>query len=726
MNKQFSILEWIYDNHNNFPLKSGKIYQAYQETEEYDAGQNSFSELLSKLHDKGFLEKLDYGVYDISENGENRVLTLRGKNLDEFKTPENYGEVVDELIAFLMEEKDDDIHRNLIENSALKISLEEIDRFNSDVVYEFMRENFESFVDAFDEALSEVVMDSETPEWEFVPDLEYLDTDLQDAKASEMIGEPVIIEGLVRKTTEMRPEVVSAVFECTQCGAQYEKEQDSAQLKSPYKCRDCGSKTFEEVDKNLIDAISFEVSQRDEKETVIECSYRNATPQDSKRLMSGKRVKVLAVPRETALKKNSKKLKVWLDVHSYQLTERKVEGSEYGSEEREKVIRKIEEADNPFEKYWQSLAPQVADRELPKKCIAVGTMGAPELDNQDAEFGRIHVGLVSNPGMAKSGLLKSVRNIFNNVYLSAGGNATGTALTASAEQTDGGEWELIAGKVVFADKGFLQIDEFDKFNKGELVKLNSAIEDGYFPVDKGTIRAELPGRATVMLSGNFQRKLDQHTKPYEVLPEKGQGLYDRIPLLCAITENSSEVTSKVIENYSNGPHSEVFEPYFTEKELRIFRDLGQDYSPQVTRDAQEYVKTFYEGSSGYSEGEVRGKSMRPLVNLMKITMAMARFDLSDKATEKHAKQACRLFREARNSLGLDLGEKPSEKMDVHRIDEKLRENSEEETVMKEKDLVGRVRDELDVDRQYVEDRLESLKSEGEFNELSQEKIEVLS
>lgn len=725
MNEQFSLLEWIYDNQENFPLKSGKIYQAYQETEDYDAGQNSFSELLSKLHDKGFLEKPDYGVYDISENGENRVLTLRGKDLDEFKTPENYEEVVDELIAFLMEEKDDEVHRNLMENSALQISLEEIDRFNSDVVYEFMRENFESFVDAFDEALSEVVMNSGAPEWEFLPDLEYLDTDLQDAKGSEMIDEPVIIEGLVRKTTEMRPEVVSAVFECTQCGDRYEKEQDSAQLKSPYKC-DCGSKKFECVDKNLIDAISFEVSQRDEKETVIDCSYKNATSEDAKKLMSGKRVKLLAVPRETALKKNSKKLKVWLEVHSYQLTERKLEGSEYGDEERKEVIKKVEEAENPFKKYWKSLAPQVAARELPKKCIAVGTMGAPVIENQDAEFGRIHVGFVSNPGMAKSGLLKSVRNTFNNVYLSAGGNATGTALTASAEQSDGGEWELIAGKVVFADKGFLQIDEFDKFDKGELVKLNSAIEDGYFPVDKGTIRAELPGRATVMLSGNFQRKLDTHTKPYEILPEKGQGLYDRIPLLCAITENSSEVTNKVIENYANGPNSEVFDPYFTEKELRIYRDLGQNYSPEVTPEAQKHVKKFYEGSSGYSDEGVRGKSMRPLVNLMKITMAMARFDLSEEATTEHAEQACKLFREARHSLGLDLGEKPSERMDIHKIDEKLKENSKEETIMEEEELVGRVLDELDVDRSYVRERLDTLKSEGEFQEIGQGEIEVLS
>lgn len=665
MNKQFTLLDWIYDHKNIFPLKSGKIFQAYQETEGYEARQQNLSELLSKLHDKGLLDKPKYGHYDITGKGENKVLTLRGKDLDEIREPENYSDVVDELSSFFLERLDDEIHQCVAQGSTLEISLEEIDRFNSKMVYQFMRDNFEDFNDAVDEALDDVVMNQEPPEWEFKPDLDYLSVPLKDAKTSEHIGRPVIVEGMIRKTSDIRPKVVSAVFECVQCGDRYEKEQDSAKLVTPYKC-DCGSKKFDDVEKIMADSLSFELSQRDEKETKIACSLMGASVDDYTDLMSGKRVKVLGYVKEKPLSKESAKLEVYLEVNSYELTDRKLKGSEYSKEDKREVLEKIDDASDPFSKFYSSLAPTTADRELPKKCLAVSVIGAPELDSKDSEFGRIHMGVMSNPGMGKSGLLKSVRETFNNVYHSTGGNATGTALTGTVEQTDGGEWELVAGKVVFADKGFLQIDEFDKFNTGQLVKLNSAIEEGYFPIDKATKSAELPGRATVMLSGNFTHKLDTHDEPYEALPEKAQGLYDRIPLLCAVTENDDEVTNQVISNYANGPHSDIVEPYFSEKELRIYRNLAEEYSPQVTQEAQKYVKDFYDGASAYSDNDVQGKSMRPLVNLMKITMAMARFDLSSKATEEHARKACKLMRECRESLGLEFGEKPGEKFEQSR------------------------------------------------------------
>lgn len=103
MNKQFQILTWIYENQDCFPLKAGKIYQAYQETEGYEARQSNFSQLLSKLHDKELVEKVEYGTYNITEKGQNKVESYLYKDSEEIVRPEDYHDVVDELDRYSLE-----------------------------------------------------------------------------------------------------------------------------------------------------------------------------------------------------------------------------------------------------------------------------------------------------------------------------------------------------------------------------------------------------------------------------------------------------------------------------------------------------------------------------------------------------------------------------------------------------------------------------------------------
>lgn len=720
VNRQFDVLTWLYENQEALPLESGKIWEAYTELRDADIAQSTFSQTISKLKEKGVVDKPTFREYDINERGIQRVENLKGLDTDKYRRPDNYKDVVDELKAFLLEEKDDEIHEAAAKGETWKVSLDEIDRFNSDMVYDFMMDNFQEFSDAFDEALSETVMNEEAPKWQFESDLQYLETDLIDVKSSDKIGKPVVVEAMIRQAEELMPVIVSATFECTQCGDRYTKEQDSSQLKSPYKC-DCGSKRFEPIDKEMIDSIVFELSQRDEKETTINCVLEGASPEDASKLLTGRKVKVLGVTRERPLNKDSRKFDVYLEAHSYELTERTSKPSDFTEEEKQQVMEKIEASDNSFRDFWSSIAPNIADRDLPKKCIAVSLMGAPELNHLDSEYGRLHMGIISNPGMGKSNVLKWVRDSFNKFYMADGGNATGTALTGASEQNESGRWIVIAGKAVYAHKGRLHIDEFDKFNKGELSKLNTALEEGFIPVDKGTAKAELPARLTAFFTGNFSRKLDKHTPAYELLPEKAPGLYDRIPLLCAVTENSSKVTKAVIDNHANNSHSFNVEPYFSAEELRIYRDMAQEHCPEVTPEAQKYIQNFYEGGTGHAEAEIQGKSMRPLVNLMKITKALARFDLSDNATREHAAEACKIMREARESIGLDMGEKPTGKLiesqRLKHFDEVYKNitsgSNEKVDITK---LEKKYLSEFDHDRSVFDEVLEKKKREGEYFE----------
>ena len=659
-NKQFQILEYMYENQAHLPIQSGKIFQAYRETEDYQGRQSSFSELISKLHDKGLVEKPAYGKYDINERGVQRVENLKGLDSERYRRPENYSDVVEALKAFLLEEKDDEIHEAAAKKETWRVSLDEIDRFNADLVSEFMRENVEDFYDAFDEALEFCLESSRELDYRFKPDLNYLETDINEARSCDNIGRPVIVEGMIKVAEDISPKVLSAVFECTQCGNQHKKEQESSQLKSPYKC-DCGSKNFEPVDKIMVDIIDFEVTQRSDTQVKAACELEPADTSDTENIMSGQRIKALAVPEEVPRSKSSRKMGVKLKVKSYERIDKKTDVKEFGREKKEEVLKMFKEVEDPFEAFAESIAPDVGDMDLPKKCAAASLIGAPEEEREvNKNYGRIHVLIMSNSGMGKSKLQSWIRKTFSNVHLATGGSGTGTALTGTAEQTEGNRWRVVAGKVVFADKGYLQVDEFDKFREGELIKLNTAMEDGYFPVDKASVSAVLPGRATIIATGNFVKKLDKHTSPIDVLPEKGQGLYDRFPLICAVTEQGHEAADKILE-MGEDQFEFVDEP-FSPEELRIYRHVSRQCKPELSQDAKQHLKVYFQACESKvdtdSGVQIRGKSNRLLVDLKKLTMCIARANLRDIATLEDAKKATKLMRETRQSLGLDLGESP--------------------------------------------------------------------
>lgn len=722
MNKQFQILKWIYQNRENFPLKSGKIFQAYQETEEYDAGQNAFSELLSKLYKKELVDKVDYGTYELTEKGENKVESFLYGDSEEIVRPENYGDVVDELSHFFLEEKETEINDALLQGESFDISLQELERFNVELFEGFFKDNPESFMTALEEALSETLSGTDVPDYSIIPDLEWLDTPLNDAITSSNLGQPMVVSGIIKASEQVSKIVTSAVFECMQCGDRVEKEQGRGALKSPYKC-DCGSKQFNPIRENTVDVIDLELSHRDDMETNVDARITGDPDigrETQKELMTGTKIKALGIPELlNAQSNNAEKRDIRLKILDYQRSDKKKELSEIDEDEKKEVLTKIKASDDPFDAFAESIAPDLGNMELPRKCVTASLIGAT--DRKD--LGRIHVGIISNPGTGKSDLQEWVSNHFEKTHKTEGKGGTGTGLTASAEQTNGGEWRLVAGKLVFADKGILQIDEFDKFEEGELTSLNTAMESGFFNVDKASVSAELPGRATVIATGNFTDTLDGYTQPYEMLPEKGEGLYDRFALLCAITESGEEAKDKIASNFKEESdlteeEASLCDSKFTPRELRIFRHLAKSYNPAISRDAVERCRE-YEDERVSKGNEINGASNRPFVQLLKLTTTVAKANLREKANVEDAQKAIELTESCKSSLGLDLGESASNKLKQKKIQRAVRNYyqnlpKEEDGGVDEQDLIDRINSNEDIDPKNVENAIDSLISNGDY------------
>jgi len=729
MNKQFQILTWIYENQENFPLKSGKIFQAYQETEGYDAQQANFSQLLSKLSDKNFIEKVEYGTYDITDKGARKVETFLYEDSEEIVRPENYSDMVDELDRYLLDRKSSDIQGALLNGEAVKISLEDIDRFNSELFEEYFSENPESFVEALEEALARNTDTEEVPDYSIVPDLDWLDIPLNEAITSSNLEGPMIVSGIIRKREQVSKIVTSAVFECVLCGDRYEKEQGKGPLKSPYKC-DCGSRKFEVESREIKDVIDFQLSHRDEQETTLDARIignPDLEKETQKDLMTGTKVRLLGVPELLENQhKNAEKREIRLEVIDYERSDRKKDISQIDKETKKQVLQRVKASEDPFEDFAMSIAPDLGDMDLPRRVVTASLIGAPEMDRDGStEYGRIHVGIISNPGTGKSHLQNWVNEKFEKAYQTQGQSGTGTGLTATVEQTKGGEWQLVAGKLVFADRGILQIDEFDKFREGELTSLNTAMESGFFSVDKASVSAELPGRATVIATGNFAGKLDNYQKAYEMLPEKGEGLYDRFALMCAVTDTGSEAQDKIMAKFMDSEElteqeKELFEVPFTPEELRVYRHLARKYDPGLTQEAVKVLKERLEAPKESDNAEIRGESNRLPTHLIKISMAVARANLNEKVTTEDAEKAIELMNECKQSLDLELSESAKQAVKGYRkqkaVKETVKELSDGSEGAEVEEVLDRVSSDIGIDRREVEDVLKTLKNDGQFYE----------
>ncbi|MEM5824600.1 MAG: hypothetical protein QXW04_01020, partial [Candidatus Aenigmatarchaeota archaeon] len=71
---------------------------------------------------------------------------------------------------------------------------------------------------------------------------------------SEHLGKLVVVDGIVKRASEVRPEIYEAIFVCIECKRLVTQIQTERSLKKPIKCPYCNSRTFDIIGEKLYDA----------------------------------------------------------------------------------------------------------------------------------------------------------------------------------------------------------------------------------------------------------------------------------------------------------------------------------------------------------------------------------------------------------------------------------------------------------------------------------------
>jgi replicative DNA helicase Mcm len=496
-------------------------------------------------------------------------------------------------------------------------------------------------------------------------------TNIRDLR-SRHISKFICIEGIVRRASEIRPEIVETTWECPDCGELVRQPAIGSMIFKPFQCSKCGNKNgLKQLSKKMIDTRwvvveePFELTEGDRPSQItVQLTDDLLTPDGRRMSDPGNRLRITGVLKEMPRGKfYSVKLDFYMEANYVDPTESGWMHMDIKPEEEEE-IKKMAADPLIYERLTDSLAPSLYGLREIKESIILQLFGgvARTLKDNTHFRGDIHILLVGDPASGKSQLLKLVPEIVPRGRYVSGKGVTGAGLTATVtkdEQFMGG-WVLEAGALVLTNKGLLSIDEFEKMSPEDQVAMHEALEQGTISIAKASIVATLPAYTSVLAGGNpkFSR-FDPYMPIVKqiTIPDTLLTRFDLKFVLRDVpdSEQDKKIVDHVLRTRMDG---------FKESEPAISNNLIKKYvayakehiKPVLGAETGKMLRKFYIQTRKKAEGTGGGPvpiTLRQFEALIRLSEASAKIQLRDEINREDAQRAIRLMRASLIQLGLE-------------------------------------------------------------------------
>ncbi len=384
---------------------------------------------------------------------------------------------------------------------------------------------------------------------------------------SEQMNTFVSVEGIIRKTTEVRPRIVEAVFRCPS-GHMTLREQGYGKFVEPESCGmgECTHKRLEliHLKSKFVDAQKIRIQEipeglrGGEQPQILDI---DATDDLTGLAAPGDRVIVNGVLRSIQRMNAGTKsttFDIYLDCNSIEFGEKEFEEVNI-TEEDEAQILELSRDPNLYRKIAHSIAPTIYGNDDVKEAVSLQLFGgiAKEMPDGSTLRGDIHVLLVGDPGIAKSQLLRYVVKLSPRGIYTSGKSATSAGLTAAAvkDEFGDGKWTLEAGALVLADMGVAAVDEMDKMAKDDRSSLHEAMEQQTISIAKAGITATLKSRCALLGAANPKLgRFDEYVGISEQI-NMPPSLLSRFDLIFIMTDKPEKQRDEAIAQHILKAHS---------------------------------------------------------------------------------------------------------------------------------------------------------------------------
>ena len=495
---------------------------------------------------------------------------------------------------------------------------------------------------------------------------------------SKNLNEMIIIEGIVRQASDVRPQVINAKFECPSCGTVISVLQIEKKFREPATCS-CGRRGgFRLISKEMVDTQRLVIEEAPEslsggeqpkrinvfvKEDLVE-------PKMEEKTTPGSRVKSIGILKEVPVPLHSgglsTRFELALEANNIIPMEETFEELDI-NEEDERQILELSQDPEIFKKLTKSIIPSVWGYDEIKQSLVLQLFGGVAKIHADGQRSRgdLHILLIGDPGVAKSATLVFMSRISPKGRYVVGKSASGAGLTATVirdEYLRG--WSLEAGAMVLAHKGLVCIDELEKMDPNDRSAMHEAMEQQTITISKANVQATLRAETSVLAAANpkFGR-----FDPYQSIAQQidlPPTLINRFDVIFPLRDIPDRKKDELIATHVLYAHQKEGEDMLIPKDLfrKYIAYAKQRIKPSLTDDAVEEIKKFYVELRNVpvsSEGTLRPIpiSARQLQALIRMSEASAKMRLSEKVTMDDAKRAIEIMKYYLTQVGYDYESK---------------------------------------------------------------------
>ena len=446
----------------------------------------------------------------------------------------------------------------------------------------------------------------------------------------------------------------------------------------------------------------------------------------SKLLQPSKKVFVTGILRTKPIK-NSENLQYVIEAIEVQIKDETYQSFRFKDEEVAS-FKELAKQPDLIDTLAQSVFPEIHGNFLAKKAITLQLFGSPHVMDENGskikERGNLHIFLLSNPGSAKSQMLKRAIEFVPGSRFGGGKGVTGAGLIgAVVKDEELGGFSLEAGVIPKCNNAIFACDELDKVNKDDIAMLNNALVDMRVTIDKASVHTTLDTDVSLLGAANpIHRIFDKHEAIWQQisLPKDFLDRFDLIIVLESIMDDGKQeqvadiIFGKYTNSESNKPliEKEIVMRYIAYSKIKI--------KPTLTTDVIAFIKEkFIDLTRPTSENEGVFMSSRLLTNLIRLTLSSARLHLRTETIMQDAEIAIGLMFDSLKKQNI-LKDGAFDMMKLEGVTPKIerdlistiRNKIPSDDILKEEDLITQCIQE-GIDRETAERKLEHLKRSGD-------------